>query len=135
LSVGHDEAASPDEKRAAANEALIHRRDELSKESFPDCLDADHLRVSITTWREELVQIFEDFRESVGDSYPDDLGLLVNVSMEDVYKNPHLHLGTTGLVFAGFWGHDIPSYGRVSIMWNIGRKTSGFQKEPHRSHA
>jgi len=45
--------------------------------------------------------------EIVSSSFPSDLGAFAELGMLEVFKDPGSHLGSTGLVFAGFGDHDI----------------------------
>ncbi|MBE7196263.1 MAG: hypothetical protein INR70_00455 [Parafilimonas terrae] len=101
------DSATDDERRAAADAAIVSQRELVAAIGFPACLDESRLRVAIAAHRDEIIADFEDQKESLGKYFPSNLEELIDLAIEFVYKMPFSYLGNTGLVFAGFGDNDI----------------------------
>jgi hypothetical protein len=74
---------------------------------LPQDIDPVHADKTIASWRDDLIRRFENWGEPFSSSFPSDLGAFAELGMLEVFKDPGRHLGSTGLVFAGFGDHDI----------------------------
>jgi hypothetical protein len=99
----------PDEnkRRASAEAAIYTRRAEVDAMPLSAGIDPTAPSEAIAAWRDDLVKMIEDWRATIGVTYPSDLVAFSELGILEVFKAPGEFLGTTGLVFAGFGDHDV----------------------------
>lgn len=103
---GQSEAA----RIAVSSEIVEARRALVDAMPMPPNIDQAHINQHVAAWRDELLALFEDWREVLGIHYPADMAKFAELGLIEIFKNPAL-MGTTGLVFTGYGEHDVfPSY-------------------------
>lgn len=96
-----------DERITVNDKIVADRLQHLQAMPLPPGIDQSHVDKTLAIWREELVKMFESWRDSFGDDYPSDLQTFAELGIMEVFKQPDSHIGSTGLVFAGYGDHDI----------------------------
>jgi len=91
----------------AIEAAFSARRDELASVDVSSCLGVEHMEKTIQDLRERMEIFITEFSSAMKWQLPGDVKSIAETCLADVVKNPDIHLGTTGLVFAGFGDHEI----------------------------
>lgn len=97
---------SEDERRAATNAFAPQALRNLQDKPYHPCLAAIAEQILVDEVP-PLVALLEEWREDLGNDYPDDVGPLAQLGLKLILQAPQDHLGTTGLVFAGYGDHDV----------------------------
>jgi hypothetical protein len=96
------------ESRRAENDAIVtKRRVEIDPLEFPPPIDDAHAVKTTALMRDQLIEMIEEWRVHFGDAVPADLPAFAELGILEVLKNPKRHMGSTGLVFAGFGDHEV----------------------------
>jgi hypothetical protein len=108
LLVHREQYPDDDAARLAGNLQVIETRlVELEAMPFSSGLTEELLNAALAKWAVPLAEHIEQFRETFGRGFPDDMSALAIVGILEIFKQPEKHLNTTGLVFAGFGDHEI----------------------------
>jgi hypothetical protein len=101
------ESASDGPGRVAAGDAYIARRQlELDGTEFPQGLSQEALDEALGTLTNQLFDDLPLLAAGASLPVPSDQPALMRMALTEVYKEPGSHLGSTGLVFAGYGDHD-----------------------------
>lgn len=94
--------------RLAETDALVStRKAKLDATALPANIAASHVEQTIALWRDDLLKLFEEWKDDFAPSFPSNLDAFADLGILEVFKNPEQQMGVTGLVFAGFGDHDI----------------------------
>jgi hypothetical protein len=108
LLVHREQYPDDDATRLAGNLQVIEtRKAELAAMPFKSGLTEELLNAAVAKWTIPLAEHIEQFRDTFGKGFPDDMSVLATVGILEIFKQPDKHLNTTGLVFAGFGDHEI----------------------------
>ncbi|TBY54503.1 hypothetical protein E0H59_13515 [Rhizobium leguminosarum bv. viciae] len=102
-----DKGETEDTNKAAIAEAVKTRLGVLQALELDDCLAKDGPDRIQKALGETLKNTLTEWSAELGWPVVDIVDDLVLLGIEEVFKNPGDHFGTTGLVFAGFGDHDI----------------------------
>jgi hypothetical protein len=97
-----------DTERLLGNLQVITARiAELNALAFCPGLTDELFNTALAKWTAPLVEHIEQFRETFGKGFPDDVNDLAILGIMEIFKQPEKHLSATGLVFAGFGDHEV----------------------------
>jgi hypothetical protein len=129
--VGQTNGMEETDRLAANNKIVADRLEHLQTKPLPPGLDQTHVDETLASWREDLVAMFESWRDSFNDEYPSDLGAFAELGIMEVFKEPGSHIGSTGLVFAGYGDHEIfPSLAEFKSCGMVAGKHVAFPAVP-----
>lgn len=106
LIIGKEGAADPQGQVAAVDAYINSRQLELDGSEFPNGLDQTALEEALGTVGHHLFDDLPALAASAGLPLPSDQNALMQMAITEVYKETGSHLGSTGLVFAGYGDHD-----------------------------
>jgi hypothetical protein len=118
------EGASRDEWTAKFDAEILRLRGSLEEQPLSSDLDPEWVEKNIIIWVPELAEIIDKYL-NIPDQEPrsTDFIALSELALWTLLKNSEDHLGSTGLVIAGYGDHDIfPSYVQYICSGLIGGK-------------
>jgi len=102
-----DPTQTPEQRLAESDARVAARRIEVDAMPTPPNLDAEHIYATVGLWRDDMLKLFEEWRDAFSSSFPSDLEKFAELGLLEIFKDPGRQLGATGLVFAGFGDHDV----------------------------
>lgn len=106
LVMARESSGDPAEQLAWLASYMDRRTLELDGSEFPNGLDQDALDLAIGTLANSIFADLPGLAAAVQLPVPPDPAALIRLGINTVYKEIDGHLGSTGLVFAGYGDHD-----------------------------
>jgi hypothetical protein len=106
--VVRDKYPTEDTLRLAENAKIVQTRlTELNAMPDSAAIPAGLSQSILQRLTDLLVDHIDHWRSAFGEAYPDDLKSFATMGLLEILKRPERHLGTEGIVFAGFGDHEI----------------------------
>lgn len=106
LMVAKESANDPKNGSAAVDALIASRQLTLDGTEFPEGLDQHALDEALAALAHQLFQDLSSIANAAALPLPSDEAALMRLAITEIYKEPGSHLGSTGLVFAGYGDHD-----------------------------